>query len=188
MHTRKLAARNRAKTVRSALTQGQVAAKSLAICERARQVIGSSSPVLLYASKVPEVSTASLMTALLTDGHEVVVPIIEKETITLRLSYLRDPSLLTASTFQVPEPIGNEIPAKASDIAIAVIPMLAFDRQGNRLGYGAGYYDRFLSTNPGITRIGLAFSCQEARDLPRDPYDVRMHFVVTEREVIDCQI
>lgn len=186
MHARKLAARNKARIARSCLSQGQIVAKSQAICERAQQVIGDASPVLLYASKAPEVSTGSLISALLGEGHEVVVPIIEKETVSLRLSYLRDPSVLKTSTFHVPEPIGNEIPARASDIAVAVIPMLAFDRQGNRLGYGAGYYDRFLSENPEIVRVGLAFSCQESDDLPQDPYDVRMHYVVTEREVIDC--
>jgi 5-formyltetrahydrofolate cyclo-ligase len=122
----------------------------------------------------------------LREGRRVVVPIIEKETRTLRLSYLRDTNLLVKSTFHVPEPIGNEIPAQASDIQTVIIPLLAFDRRGNRLGYGAGYYDRFLAQNPGVKKIGVAFSCQETDSVPGDENDVRIDIVVTEDEVIHC--
>jgi 5-formyltetrahydrofolate cyclo-ligase len=65
--------------------------------------------------------------------------------------------------------------------------MLAFDRSGHRLGYGAGYYDRFLESNPHLLKIGLAFSCQEAQSLPSDAHDIRMDIIITEDEVIDCR-
>jgi 5-formyltetrahydrofolate cyclo-ligase len=78
----------------------------------------------------------------------VIVPIIERETRTLRLSYLTNPDVLITSTFNVPEPIGNEIPVSADTVEVAIIPLIAFDLHGNRLGYGAGYYDRFLTAHP----------------------------------------
>jgi 5-formyltetrahydrofolate cyclo-ligase len=58
--------------------------------------------------------------------------------------------------------------------------MLGFDRKGGRIGYGAGYYDRFLSKNPGLRKIGIAFACQEVDNLPVDENDIRMDAIITE--------
>ncbi len=182
----KQALRDDAKHKRRAISEDENIKKSARICSHILELIDGCDPVMAYVSKPPEVDTRPLIGELLREGRRVVVPIIEKETRTLRLSYLRDTSMLVTSTFNVPEPIGNEIPAKASDIRTVIVPLLAFDRRGNRLGYGAGYYDRFLAQNPGVRKIGVAFSCQEADSVPRDENDVRIDIVVTENEVIHC--
>jgi 5-formyltetrahydrofolate cyclo-ligase len=117
-------------------------------------------------------------------GNPVVVPIIVKEDVSLRLSYLRDFSALVPSTFGVPEPIGSEIPAAAEDISTIVLPMLGFDRNGGRIGYGAGYYDRFLSKNRNLRKIGIAFACQEVDSLPVDENDIRMDYIITEEGIV----
>lgn len=127
-----------------------------------------------------------LIRYLLEKGVRVVVPIIERETRTLRLSCLEDPGDLVISTFSVPEPIGNEIPVCGEDLEVIIVPLLAFDRAGHRLGYGAGYYDRFLSSYPRAKKIGAAFSCQEIGSVPADNNDVAMDLIVTEREIIPC--
>ncbi|MCX6690910.1 MAG: 5-formyltetrahydrofolate cyclo-ligase [Methanoregula sp.] len=182
----KQALRDDAKQKRRAIPEDEIAKKSARICASLLEVIDGCDPVMAYVSKPPEVDTHPFIRDLLREGRRVVVPIIEKETRTLRLSYLWDTTLLVKSTFHVPEPIGNEIPAQTSDIQTVIIPLLAFDRRGNRLGYGAGYYDRFLAQNPGIKKIGVAFSCQETGSVPRDENDVRIDIVVTEDEVIHC--
>jgi 5-formyltetrahydrofolate cyclo-ligase len=182
----KQALRDAAKQRRRAIPEDEIAKKSARICAYLLEVIDGCDPVMAYVSKPPEVDTHPFIRELLREGRRVVVPIIEKETRTLRLSYLRDTTLLVKSTFHVPEPIGNEIPAQASDIQTVIIPLLAFDRRGNRLGYGAGYYDRFLAQNPGVKKIGVAFSCQETDSVPGDENDVRIDIVVTEDEVIHC--
>ena len=182
----KQALRDEAKQKRRAIPEDEIAKKSARICAYLLEVIDGCDPVMAYVSKPPEVDTHPFIRDLLREGRRVVVPIIEKETRTLRLSYLRDTTLLVKSTFHVPEPIGNEIPAQASDIQTVIIPLLAFDRRGNRLGYGAGYYDRFLAQNPGVKKIGVAFSCQETDSVPGDENDVRIDIVVTEDEVIHC--
>ena len=182
----KQALRDAAKQKRRAIPEDEITKKSARICAYLLEVIDGGDPVMAYVSKPPEVDTHPFIRDLLREGRGVVVPIIEKETRTLRLSYLQDTTLLVKSTFHVPEPIGNEIPAQASDIQTVIIPLLAFDRRGNRLGYGAGYYDRFLAQNPTVKKIGVAFSCQETDSVPGDENDVRIDIVVTEDEIIHC--
>jgi 5-formyltetrahydrofolate cyclo-ligase len=185
MSREKEAARERARAIRCRLSPGEVSSLSAAIERHLLEVIDGGSPVMVYVSKPGEVDTRGLITGLLARGTEVVVPIIEQETRTLRLSYLRDPEVLRPSTFSVPEPIGCEIPVRPSTIDLVVVPMIAFDRRGFRLGYGAGYYDRFLSAHPRMTKIGVAFSCLEVEAVPADENDVPMDIIVTEEGVFD---
>jgi len=158
--------------------------QSRSICRKVTGLLNGTSPVMVYASKPPEVDTAPLIRDLIARNRRVIVPIIETATRGLRLSYLDDLSILVPSTFSVPEPIGNEVPADPGDLTITIIPLLAFDRSGHRLGYGAGYYDRFLSCNPDIEKVGVAFSCQEVDTIPADEYDVPLDAVVTDEEII----
>jgi len=176
--------RNVLRECRWALSEQERQEKSILISTRLKGVISSGEEVLVYCAKDPEVETLPVISYLLEQKIPVIVPIIQKEDISLRLSYLEDPSCLVPSTFHVPEPIGSEIPANSTDVTSAIIPMLGFDRSGARLGYGAGYYDRFLSGNRHIRTIGLAYSCQEVPVLPTDANDISMAVVVTEDEVI----
>jgi len=158
--------------------------KSRGICRHLMKIIRDTETVLVFTSKEKEVNTRPLIEALFRKGNPVVVPIIVKEDVSLRLSYLRDFSALVPSTFGVPEPIGSEIPARAEDVGTIILPMLGFDRAGGRIGYGAGYYDRFLSKNPGLRKIGIAFACQEVGSIPVDENDIRMDAVLTEDGIV----
>jgi 5-formyltetrahydrofolate cyclo-ligase len=178
--------RDHARTVRASLSSEEIEEKSGLICRRLLEVLDGTDPLMVYASKPLEVNTKVLIGHLISQGKTVIVPIIEKDTKTLRLSYLKDPDVLQVSTFHVPEPVGCELPALASDIKAVIIPMLAFDKKGNRLGYGAGYYDRFLSSHPHLTRIGIAFSCQEVEEIPADATDASMDIIVTDNGIISC--
>lgn len=158
--------------------------KSQLISSHVMNLISRGETVMVFTSKEKEVNTRPLITALFAQKNPVVVPIIVKEDISLRLSYLRDFSALITSTFGVPEPIGNEIPANANDIDIIILPMLGFDRAGGRIGYGAGYYDRFLAKNPALLKIGVAFACQEIEKLPVDENDILMDYIITEEGTV----
>jgi 5-formyltetrahydrofolate cyclo-ligase len=86
----------------------------------------------------------------------------------------------------------REPPPEAPEVLpdILLVPLLAFDRSGHRLGYGAGYYDltiAALRARKPITACGLAFAAQEIANVPTTPRDVRLDLVLTEREVIDCR-
>ncbi|WP_461481603.1 5-formyltetrahydrofolate cyclo-ligase [Porticoccus sp.] len=96
---------------------------------------------------------------------------------------------LVANRFGIREPSlrGNSI-ASLHAIDIILLPLVAFDRQGNRLGMGAGFYDRTLSRLGRRTLlIGLAHSCQETDSIARQPWDIPLHAIVTERQVIQAR-
>jgi 5-formyltetrahydrofolate cyclo-ligase len=157
---------------------------STSITRHLMNIIKPGETVMVFTSKEKEVNTKPLIMALFDKGNPVIVPIIVKEDFSLRLSYLRDFSALVPSTFGVPEPIGSEITADAKDIDTIILPMLGFDRAGGRIGYGAGYYDRFLSKNPDLQKIGIAFACQEFDGLPVDENDIPMDYIITEDGIV----
>jgi 5-formyltetrahydrofolate cyclo-ligase len=70
--------------------------------------------------------------------------------------------------------------------SFVLVPLLAFDRQGRRLGYGAGYYDRTLAALPGVPALGCAFAAQELDSVPVGPQDIPLAAIATERGIITC--
>jgi 5-formyltetrahydrofolate cyclo-ligase len=169
---------------KNAMTPEERLTKSRAISGHLMPLIRDNETVMAYTSKEMEVNTVPIIRSLLDRNIPVIVPIIVKEDISLRLSYLRDFAALVPSTFGVPEPIGSEIPARGEDVDTIILPMLGFDRSGGRIGYGAGYYDRFLEKFPSLRKIGIAFACQEIEKLPLDPTDVRMDHIITEEGIV----
>ncbi|MDD1655298.1 MAG: 5-formyltetrahydrofolate cyclo-ligase [Methanomicrobiales archaeon] len=169
---------------REAMTPAERRERSERICSHVLALIPDRETVMVYSAKELEANTLPLIRTLLARGNRVIVPIIVKADVSLRLSYLEDPAVLVPSTFNVPEPIGNEIPARPGDVDTIILPMLGFDRNGGRLGYGAGYYDRFLAQNPRIRKIGIAYACQEADRIPVDGNDIHMNCIITEDGIV----
>ena len=92
---------------------------------------------------------------------------------------------LIRSAFGVPEPVGPALDPAAIDLV--VVPGLAFDRCGRRLGYGAGFYDHLLaSLGPGVPSMALCFAFQVVERVPIDDHDVPVTGIVTDQGVIDC--
>ena len=86
-----------------------------------------------------------------------------------------------------PGRFGTAVPTGAAMVpTLLLVPLLAFDRRGNRLGYGAGYYDRTLAALPGVRTLGCAFGAQELDSVPVGPHDVKLDAVATECGVITC--
>jgi len=167
---------------REEITQEEYTTRSAEIAKRLLEILRPFQTILVYSSKPPEVDTRPLIATLLKQGKKVIVPIIQCEDCSLRLSYIRTPDVLVPSTFSVPEPVGKEIPADPAEIEVALIPLLGFDAGGNRIGYGAGYYDRFLSQQTHFPTVGVAFAVQECVTIPHEPTDQTLDAVVTESE------
>lgn len=184
MYINKEVLRDQLRERRCSLSCMERSVYSESICTTALTCINGNETIMTYVAKELEVGTIPLIKELLSRMVPIIVPIIIPRDKSLKLSYVTDISDLVPSTFQVPEPVGKEIPAPSEEITTAFIPMLGFDRNGSRLGYGAGYFDRFLSRNRHIKKIGLAFSCQEMVFLPVYRNDICMDMVITEKEII----
>jgi len=178
--------REQLKKIRWSIPDNERRIMSIQICKNIIQEIKEKENILVYCAKTPEVETCWLIDYLLSAKIRVVVPIIEKKNLSLRLSYIFTQDVLMPSTFQVPEPIYNEITAEAEDLSTVILPILGFDNKGGRIGYGAGYYDRFLSQNTHIRKIGIAYSYQEISDVPMQDHDIPMDIIITEKKVFRC--
>lgn len=143
--------------------------------------------VLTYVSVSSEVSTRMFIECALRDGKTVAVPRCMPGHC---LEFVAIASLeqLVAAPFNLLEP-AKELPAVTEDQknnSICIVPALLVDTKGYRLGYGAGFYDRFLSTYPG-KKICLAYQQSLSRTtLPHTAFDVAVDVVITESEVLTC--
>lgn len=93
-----------------------------------------------------------------------------------------DESRLELGSFHIEEPTGNDV-ADVDDIELMIIPAVAFDRNGNRLGRGKGFYDRLLATSR-ATKIGVGYDFQLLDSIPAEPHDVAMDMVITQKTLI----
>lgn len=143
--------------------------------------------VLTYVSFSSEVSTRMFIECALRDGKTVAVPRCLPGH---RLEFVAIASLeqLVAAPFNLLEP-AKELPALTEDQknnSICIVPALLVDTKGYRLGYGAGFYDRFLSTYPG-KKICLAYQQNLSQTtLPHTAFDVAVDMVITESDVLTC--
>jgi 5-formyltetrahydrofolate cyclo-ligase len=129
-----------------------------------------------------EIDIRPLLTALHALGHVVLLPETPPrgEPLIFRRWQPGAPVLRERfGTFRPDGPVGRP--------DWLLVPLLAFDRAGHRLGYGGGYYDRTLAGLPGAVAIGCAFAAQEMDAVPAGGYDARLHAVATERGVIRCR-
>jgi 5-formyltetrahydrofolate cyclo-ligase len=129
-----------------------------------------------------EIDTRPLLLALRERGHRLVLPVTLARGSPLRFRQWRPDEELIAGRFGTRHPAGPEL---VPDFVL--VPLLAFDRRGRRVGFGAGYYDRTLAALPGVWTLGCAFAAQEVDEVPAGPYDVTLDAVATERGVIRCK-
>lgn len=150
--------------------------------------IGKAHTLLLYWALPDEVRSEKLILALVSMGKEVMLPKVVSDTdITIhRFTSVND---LQKGAYGIMEPIGETISietlsekavrAKASgNNVVAIVPGMAFDEQGHRLGRGKGYYDRFLAKVPSLYKIGVCFPFQVLPHIPHNEYDMLMNEVV----------
>lgn len=150
--------------------------------------IQSARSVMVYVSYRSEVQTGSLISHLLEAGKTVVVPWCSAEELNLfRLESLEE---LRPGAYGIPEP-SHELKqdsdriGRAEELDVVLVPGIAFDRAGHRLGQGRGYYDRLLDeVRDECVLIGLAFDIQIVEEVPVEAHDVALNLIVTESEII----
>jgi len=141
--------------------------------------------VMVYLNFREEVETALIVQETLGCGKKVAVPYCPNNDIIPCLIKDIDHDVRPGK-FGVPEPLQDRVKTvEPGEIDLVLVPGVAFDLQGNRLGYGKGYYDRFLpKMREGVPVIGLAFACQLVESIEAEEHDFKMTLLVTENGII----
>ncbi len=141
--------------------------------------------VLTYMSFGTELDTHAFFDRALCEGKVVALPRIDKPTKSLTLHRVDGHADLVDGVWGIREPRADAPVMSIDDIDVVLMPGLAFDRAGNRLGYGAGFYDRLLAqTMDKPLRVAAAFDVQLIDTVPADAHDKTCHWIVTEKQVI----
>jgi 5-formyltetrahydrofolate cyclo-ligase len=173
---RKRDLRSAMRSARNALSGDDRRLWSETICDQLADLVAHSATVMVYAAIRSEVDVAAFAHR---HPGSVVFPRVEGE----QLVAVANDGEMVVSSFGVPEPAGPAIERALIDAVI--VPGLGFDAGGRRLGYGAGFYDRFLpQLRPSTITIGVGFDCQICDEIPVDDHDRLLDLVVTERGVI----
>lgn len=147
-----------------------------------------SRTVMCYVSMRTEADTHAVIQAMLADGKIVCVPqVLDKcgRMRAVRISAWED--LAHIGSFGILEPsMKNPVIVMPNEIDLVIVPGVAFTLDGERIGMGGGYYDRFLSDIRAV-RIGFAFSCQIKDSLPTDVWDVKMDYLAAKEGITDCR-
>jgi 5-formyltetrahydrofolate cyclo-ligase len=164
----------------------QAAAEAIA----ARQFPLAITPGMIVSGFMPlksEINPLPLMRKLAGQGARLALPVVagRGRPLIMREWVFGEPLIAGVWGIREPKPEAAEV-----DPNILLVPLLAFDRAGHRIGYGAGYYDLTLAQlrarNP-VIAVGLAFAAQEVAAVPATPRDARLDLVLTEREVLDLR-
>jgi 5-formyltetrahydrofolate cyclo-ligase len=181
-----LACRDAETGARAAAFADRIASVGLELARRLRPDVVSA-----YFAIRNEPSTLPLLEALSRAGFQTALPVTGKRGTPLVFRQWRpgEPTLEGKMAIREPRP---EAPEVAPDLLF--VPLAAFDRAGNRIGYGAGFYDRTLAElrarkpvwKP-ICAVGIAFACQALPEVPHEAHDERLDLVLTDTELIDCR-
>ncbi len=169
-------------------------------CKRAKSL-------LAYVSFRSEVDTTRFLQDVINSGKKLVLPAVDSVHKVLQLYEVKETSELEYGYMGILEPgVRENREVKLSDIDLVIIPGAGFDMQGNRLGYGGGYYDKLLSgvseqgpwaskkeqsnklqtPNPKPILVALAFEEQIVKEIPSEPHDIKMDIIITDNRLICC--
>ena len=147
--------------------------------------VKNSDAVLIYASYNGEVDTFRIIRRLLEIGKPVFTPKCREnsEMIFLRIESEND---LAEGAYGILEPVGDIQPV-ITEKTVCIVPAVSFTAKGERLGYGGGYYDRFLSKYPKLCSVGICYEELISDSLPCAEHDINVNYVITEERTV-CSI
>lgn len=187
-------ARKKSKEARKQLSQEEIEDKSLAIANQLLRMDAVSSSRLVWdklyyhlfltIEEQKEINTEYILQILAGKDKEIVISKCEFATLGMTHFLLTENTKIKKNSYNVPEPVdGLEVPDAKIDVVF--VPLLAYDKQGNRVGYGKGFYDNFLSKcKPETIKIGLSFFPPEEKIEDVSESDVKLDFCVTPEGVI----
>ena len=190
----KKALRSKYKVLRQSLTEEEIEDKSLAIANQLFRMDALPSLRLVWdklyyhlfltIEEQKEINTEYILQILAGKDKEIVISKCDFATLGMTHFLLTDNTKIKKNSYNVPEPVdGLEVPDAKIDVVFA--PLLAYDKQGNRVGYGKGFYDNFLSKcKPETIKIGLSFFPPEEKIEDVSANDVKLDFCVTPEGII----
>ena len=146
-----------------------------------------ASAVLMYAPRGSELDLIPLVRVARGLGKAVAFPRCDIETNTMQFYVLLPEARLVKGAYGIFEPPADAPLCETDERTLCILPGLSFSPDGSRLGYGKGYYDRFLATFRGVT-VGAAYASMVAKSLPVEPHDIPVQLLVTERGVMRCGV
>lgn len=175
-------------SIRDSLSNGEITKKSEEIKERlfSLKEYQNNKNVMFFLSFGKEVRTESMVRESLSNKKKIIVPKTDVKNKALILSWLKDYDKdLAPGLWGIPEPSPEAIRlANPKEIDLVIVPGVAFDLKGNRLGYGGGFYDRFFPTlREGVPLISISFNCQIVDKVPTTIYDKKVDSLITEDNV-----
>lgn len=145
----------------------------------------NSSQIMLYMPLGNETDTSEIIQRAFSDGKKCIFPVTNPITGEITPYYANKGTSFKKGAFSVFEPENNES-ADVGQIDVFIVPGIAFDRTGTRVGFGKGCYDRFLKYTDAV-KIGFCYDFQIADCIPADKHDIKMDFLITESELIKCE-
>ena len=184
--------RKRMRKIRGRMSATECLEKSNRICKHVEKLIYEKDfrSVMVYVSMRNEVNTRSLIDKLIDQEKIVLAPVMDevtKELLPYRLTNSQNE--LVQNNYGIYEPNPKICKLFPVDkIELVLVPGLAFDKNGYRIGYGGGYYDRFLRKCPQAVWLGLAYENQLVDHIPHEKSDVPVKMIATEEGMIDCYV
>ncbi len=140
--------------------------------------------IMFFVSFNSEVYTHNMIRKALKTKTIVIPKVVQNE---IEPSVIIDlDNLIPSGKFRILEPI-ELMKIAYKNINLVLVPGISFDQEGHRIGYGFGYYDKFLRKVPKAVKIGLCFDFQVVDKVPREEHDVPVDFIVTDKEVVECK-
>lgn len=173
----KQALRAQIREKKRAMTEEEIVSRSMALTEKflSTDAYRQAKTIYGYLSYNQEVRTGPLLAQALKDGKAVAVPKVCGEE--MRFILMTDLDAVAKGYAGIPEPIADG-PIAQDPTALVLMPGLAFDRQGRRLGYGGGFYDKFLAAEPNHPKIALCYDFQLLPALETDSHDIPVDLVI----------
>jgi len=176
---------------RNALSEDFIQSASVQIENRFLTLIELKSIRIIgmFAAFRSEVRTLNLARRLIALGKTVVFPktLIDQDRLEFRV-VTNPEEQLKPGVWNIPEPMDGLQVMPYSELELIVTPGAAFDRKGNRIGYGGGFYDRVFAGAPKALRVALAFDMQMVDEVPADSHDLPVHLAITETQEIRCSV
>lgn len=177
--------RKRILEARGRMTDGEAASKSASIVQKVIKTpeYEEACNILLYADYCREVMTRGIFEDALLRRKKVYFPRADRFTNTMEFYQVISDRQLERGYRDILEPredAGTRYQFRSREDTLVIMPGVAFDISGYRIGYGKGFYDRFLANKRQLSTMALAYSCQIIDEVPRSPHDIKMDKIVTE--------